>query len=179
MEERINVPQKIGWHFAGFSDGEGSFNVSLKKRDDYRLGWKVELSFNVSQKDKVILALFKEYLGCGTLRGRSDGVWYYEVTNIKDLSEKIVPFFEKFGFLSARKKEAFSKFKDILEIVKDGKHLTNKGLREIARLREQINEDNSKRKYNADEVKNSIKESSETIRQAPCESQGDDIVRSP
>jgi len=30
------VPQEKGWYLAGFVDGEGSFNVSLRKRNDYR-----------------------------------------------------------------------------------------------------------------------------------------------
>ena len=26
-----NFPENIGWYFAGFVDGEGSFNISLRK----------------------------------------------------------------------------------------------------------------------------------------------------
>ena len=177
-QKKIKVPPKIGWYLAGFADGEGSFNVSLRPRKDYRNKWKVRLSFNVSQKEKVILALFKRHLGCGTLRQRKDGVWYFEVTNINSLSEKVVPFFEKYRFLSQRKKKAFSKFKKILELVKEGKHLTKEGIEEIVKLREEINEDNSKRRYDKDYIISSLEESSETIRQA-SRKRDDDIVRSP
>ena len=177
-QKKVKVPPKIGWYLAGFADGEGSFNVSLRPRKDYRNKWKVSLSFNVSQKEKVILALFKRYLGCGTLRQRKDGVWYFEVTNINSLSEKVVPFFEKYRFLSQRKKKAFSKFKKILELVKEGKHLTKEGIEEIVKLREEINEDNSKRRYDKDYIISSLEESSETIRQA-SRKRDDDIVRSP
>ena len=75
------VPEKIGYYIAGFTDGEGSFNVSFRPRNDYKLPWKVSLSFNISQKDRSILELFKNYLQCGTLRNRKDGVVYYEVTD--------------------------------------------------------------------------------------------------
>ncbi len=177
-QKKVKVPPKIGWYLAGFADGEGSFNVSLRPRKDYRNKWKVSLSFNVSQKEKVILALFKRHLGCGTLRQRKDGVWYFEVTNINSLSEKVVPFFEKYRFLSQRKKKAFSKFKKILELVKEGKHLTKEGIEEIVKLREEINEDNSKRRYDKDYIISSLEESSETIRQA-SRKRDDDIVRSP
>ena len=177
-QKKVKVPPKIGWYLAGFADGEGSFNVSLRPRKDYRNKWKVSLSFNVSQKEKVILALFKRHLGCGTLRQRKDGVWYFEVTNINSLSEKVVPFFEKYRFLSQRKKKAFSKFKKILELVKEGKHLTKEGIEEIVKLREEINEDNSKRRYDKDYIISSLEESSETIRQASRKGD-DDIVRSP
>ena len=85
-------------YLAGFADGEGSFNVSFRKRKDYAMPWKVSLCFNVSQRDKVILALFKKHLKCGTLRGRKDGVWYYEVNNINAIEENVIPFFNQIWF---------------------------------------------------------------------------------
>jgi intein-encoded DNA endonuclease-like protein len=80
-----NIPIDIGNYIAGFTDGEGSFNVSIKKRLDYKESWKLTASFNISQKDRVILAWIKLILGCGTLRERNDGVVYYEVTNTSDI----------------------------------------------------------------------------------------------
>src|SRR3972149_2836878 len=79
------IPVKTGYYLAGFVDGEGSFNLSFRPRNDYQIPWKVSLCFNISQRDKVILALFKRHLKCGTLRERSDGVWYYEVNNFEAL----------------------------------------------------------------------------------------------
>ena len=51
-----NIPVDIGNYIAGFTDGEGSFNVSIKKRLDYKESWKLTASFNISQKDRVIHA---------------------------------------------------------------------------------------------------------------------------
>ena len=56
------IPDRIGYYLAGFADGEGSFNLSFRKRKDYSQPWKVSLCFNVSQRDRVILALFKRHL---------------------------------------------------------------------------------------------------------------------
>jgi LAGLIDADG endonuclease. len=67
------IPPRIGYYLAGFADGEGSFNVSFRRRHDYKMPWKISLCFNVSQRDKVILALFKRYLKCGTLRHAKTG----------------------------------------------------------------------------------------------------------
>ena len=89
------VSDRIGYYLAGFTDGEGSFNVSFRPRSDYSLPWNVSLCFNISQKDRVILALFKRYLGCGTIRGRPDGVWYYEVNNLNAIWDTVIPFFKK------------------------------------------------------------------------------------
>src|SRR3989338_6532392 len=120
---------RFGYYFAGFVDGEGSFNVSLKCNSSHQTGWQLEPSFNVSQKDRVILALLKQHLGCGTLRERPDGVVYYEVRNIRALQEVVVPFFERYRFLSASKKRNFSLFKRIVGLMAAQRHLTPDGLR--------------------------------------------------
>jgi hypothetical protein len=158
--------QEIGYYLAGFTDGEGSFNVSIRKRKDYKLSWKVSLCFNVSQKDKVILALFKRYLGCGRLRMRRDGIWYYEVNNFNAIWEKVIPFFKKYGFLSARMKRNFSKFCQIAEIVHRGDHLSEEGIKKILLLRKEMNSGGKKR-YKDEEILQKIQESSETIRRTP------------
>ena len=141
-----DVPPYIGWYIAGFVDGEGSFNVSFRPRGDYEMPWKVSLCFNVSQRDRVILALLKKHLACGTMRQRSDGVWYYEVNNLAAILANVIPFFSEFGFLSAKKKRDFAKFKQLAQIMKAGEHLTNEGIREIVRIRRDMN-DGGKRRY--------------------------------
>ena len=156
--------KEVGYYLAGFADGEGSFNVVFRPRKDYRIPWKISLCFNISQKDKVILTLFKRYLGCGSLRSRPDGVWYYEVNNFDIIWEKIIPFFKEYGFLSAKKKRDFSKFCRIAEIVKEGNHLTEAGIKKILELRRDMN-DGGKRKYDEKEILYKLQESSETTRQ--------------
>ena len=181
MDPRIvRVPPEIGYYLAGFADGEGSFNLSFRPRPDYAVPWKVTPSFNVSQKERVILALFKRYLGCGTLRDRPDGVWYFEVTNINAIVENVIPFFERFPFLSAKKKRDFSKFKQIVALMQGGKHLTKEGLREILAIRELMN-DGGKRRYPHADILETLIESSETICRASLslEHGDDEIVRSP
>lgn len=166
-----NISVSLGNYIAGFTDGEGSFNVSLKKRPDYNDQWKLTASFNISQKDRVILAKIKDTLGCGTLRERKDGVVYYEVTNIKSLYETIIPFFNRFQFLSGRKKRNFSIFKEIVKKMHNKDHLDHVGKKQILQLREKLNDDRGRnRRYNLTDV---YKEgSSETIRktlQGNCE----------
>lgn len=160
------IPRDIGYYLAGFADGEGSFNVSFRPRNDYRQPWKVSLCFNISQKDRVILALFKKHLKCGTLRGRPDGVWYYEVNNLTAIIENVIPFFERYRFLSAKKKRDFAKFVKIARLMQEGTHLTEEGLKEILQIRKTMN-DGGKRRYSDVEILKRFQpeESSETIRQ--------------
>jgi hypothetical protein len=160
------IPLNIGYYLAGFADGEGSFNISFRPRSDYRQAWKISLCFNISQKDKVILALFKQHLKCGTMRSREDGVWYYEVNNLNAIRENVIPFFKRFGFLSAKKKRDFAKFVQVAELMAANKHLTHEGVKEILEIRREMN-DGGKRRYDDAEILSKFQpeESSETIRQ--------------
>jgi hypothetical protein len=164
-----SVPAHIGHYLAGFADGEGSFNVSFRKRKDYEMPWNVSLCFNVSRKDKVILALFKRHLKCGTLRSRSDGVWYFEVNNLNAIIKHVIPFFDRFRFLSAKKKRDFAKFKTLAKLIEGGEHLSKAGISKILELRREMNDGGAgRRKYSDEEILDVFRsgESSETIRQA-------------
>lgn len=158
------IPRDIGHYLAGFTDGEGSFNVSFRPRSDYTFPWKVSLCFNISQRDPVILSLFKKHLQCGTMRQRKDGVWYYEVNNLKPILDNVIPFFRRFRFLSAKKKRDFAKFVAMARVMEDGRHLTREGLEEILTLRRGMN-DRTKRRYSDEIVLAEFEKSSETVRQ--------------
>ena len=149
------IPVETGWYLAGFTDGEGSFNVSFRPREDYQIPWKVSLCFNISQRDPVILALFKRHLQCGTMRQRRDGVWYYEVNNLTPVLENVIPFFDRFRFLSAKKKRDFAKFKRIAQLMREGKHRSREGIEEILKIRVDMN-DGGKRRYSEEEIRKKL-----------------------
>ncbi len=151
------IPVEIGNYFAGFVDGEGSFNVSLRKRNDSKVQWQVILTFNVSQKDITVLALLKHHLGCGRIDHRKDGVHQYIVQNHTALKEKVIPFFDRFGFLSGTKKRNYSLFSKIAKLVFANQHLTSEGLLEIVKLREDLNLGKGRtRKHNLTNFKESF-----------------------
>jgi len=174
------VPPEIGHYLAGFTDGEGSFNVSFRKRADYVMPWKVSLCFNVSQRDQTVLNVFREQLRCGTMRTRADGVWYYEVNTFTAIVENVIPFFDRFGFLSAKKQRDFAKFKQIARLIQEGRHLSREGIDEILAIRRDMNDGGAmRRKYSDDSITElfEVRESSETARQAPGILLVDDTVR--
>jgi LAGLIDADG endonuclease len=109
------------------------------------------------------------------LRSREDGIWYYEVNNFNSIIENVIPFFRKYGFLSAKKKNDFAKFQQVAELIKEKKHLTKEGIEKILLLRDQMN-NGGKHKFTSDFILKKLNESSETIRQTEIES-SDDIVR--
>jgi hypothetical protein len=164
------VPQEIGCYLAGFADGEGSFNVSFRPRSDDSFPWKISLCFNISQRDPVILSLYKRHLGCGTMRQRRDGVWYFEVNSLDAIRRNVIPFFRRFGFLSAKKKRDFAKFVELAEIMERGEHLTREGVERILDIRRDMN-DGGKRRYDDGRIVERMKawKSSETTRQTTPE----------
>lgn len=143
-----NIPEKHGYYITGFADGEGSFNVSFRLRTDYLIGWKITPVFNISQDEREILAWVKHILKCGTIRLRKDGVWMFEVQNQKALNEKILPFFDKFRFLSKKKKLQYQKFKKICKLLNQTSSNTYETIRQILILRNESNiKKSAKRKY--------------------------------
>ena len=181
MLDASQVPTDIGHYLAGFTDGEGSFNVSFRRRGDYAMPWKVSLCFNVSQRDQTVLRVFQEQQKCGTMRTRADGVWYYEVNTFTAIVENVIPFFDRFGFLSAKKRRDFAKFKQIARLIQEGRHLSREGIDEILAIRRDMNDGGAmRRKYSDDSILESfeVRESSETERQAPdVPHLADDTVR--
>ena len=178
-----SIKPEQGWYLSGFADGEGSFNVSLRRRPDHTMRWQVILTFNVSQKEEYILAMFKKVLGCGRLQARSDGIYYFNVTNPLSIIEKVIPFFNRFPFWSHRKKKNFAIFKEIAKLVNDKQHLNSVGLKEIIQLRERLNEGRGRtRKHDLKEYDASLQENPQRLYARPrkfrSETNEDDIVRS-
>ena len=162
MSNKNQIPSNIAWYLSGFVDGEGSFNISFRKKSDYRIGWQPVLSFNVSQRERTILALMKRHFKCGIIKSRKDGVHSYDVTNPKALQENIIPFFKKYNFLSQRKKYNFSLFQKAVKLMAEKRHLEPAGLKDLVNIREKINPGAGRtRKYSKQDI---LLESSETIR---------------
>ena len=166
QQERLEkIPASTAYYFSGFVDGEGSFNVALIPRKEYRFGWKIYLTFNVAQKDPTTLKLIQKYFGIGRLEQRKDGVWNYSVNDYKSLNNIVIPFFERYPFLSKLKRKNFTIFKEIVEVIGRDGHFTRNGLEQVIMLREKLNEGKGrKRRYSIVDYKKS-QESSETIRQ--------------
>jgi hypothetical protein len=150
------IPADLGWYLAGFTDGEGSFNVSTVNRNkDFQTGWKIVLTFNISQRDHSVLHLFRETLGCGTLRDRGDGIGYYDVRRVDDLLKIVIPFFERFPLRSVSKKHQFEVFREIAQCVARGDHHTRQGMEKIFLLRQGVHVAR-RRKYTLEQILNTF-----------------------
>ena len=97
LESRCSLePQWI----VGFVDGEGCFSVSIHRNPYVRKtrGWQIHPVFQVYQHERhrAVLEELTAFFGCGSIRpkGPTSSVLTYAVDGLRDLEEKVVPFFE-------------------------------------------------------------------------------------
>jgi hypothetical protein len=134
-----------GW-IVGFVDGEGCFSVSIIKNSTTKNGWQLFPEFVVTQGIKSINALeaIKKYFGCGNIYvnrrkdNHKENLCRYCVRSVHDLSEKIIPFFQK-NQLQTAKQSDFEKFVRIVGMVKEKKHFARSGMKKIAYIIQEMN----------------------------------------
>jgi LAGLIDADG endonuclease len=149
QQERLVVeaiPSSLGSFLSGFALGEGSFMIVCRRRGDYGRKWKLSAAFNVSQHDPAPLELFRETLGCGSLRRAGNDGWYWEVNRLSDIARLIVPFFERFP-LVGQKANDFGLFKNAVALLSKPVVSDTDYVR-IILLRERMNR-GGKRRYSA------------------------------
>lgn len=138
-----HVPIEKGSYIAGFVDGEGRFYISVRKRQDYRTGWKFSLNFNISNADKAVLQQCRKYLQCGKVRTikKNEKVFYiFEVSDQHLLRTMIIPFFTRFNFLSDKKKAEFRIFDQALHFMEQTSVCDHDTLEKFLEYRRQLNE---------------------------------------
>ena len=129
-------------YIVGFVDGEGCFSISLNKNDnripEVRLLFEIELR----EDDEPILREIQKALDCGRiyrLEYERYAKWRphvkLKVSNFKDISTKIIPFFEKYP-PQAKKRFQFERFCQVAELIKTKKHLTLEGIEQIKALKQ-------------------------------------------
>jgi len=144
------LPADLGNWVAGFVDGEGSFNVPIRRLRSGSMPFRISLSFNVSQLGSEEPLLLRDVFGAGTVRGRGDGVYYYEVTTVRELVGRIFPFFEHFPLRGAKRFD-LERFRSITALIQSGRHLTPEGFEEILLVRAPMNR-GGKRRRSDDEL---------------------------
>ena len=117
----------------GFTEGEGSFYISLVKNSRLKTGVDVRLGFVLTQhsRDQALLIGLESFFGVGKFYLRSNLLaGDFKVTRLEDLNEKIIPFFKKYSFLGA-KFVSFEQLCLVADLMKAKDHLTEEGLKKI------------------------------------------------
>jgi len=139
-QQESNMQSISDDYLTGFVEGEGCFYVGFSKRKDLPLRWQIITEFHLSQNPggKKVLETFIKRLGCGYIKlnhpgSKRDKTFVLIIKNRKDLSQKLIPFFEK-NHLQTSKFEDYLIFKKTLELIERKEHLTKDGFRKIVNL---------------------------------------------
>jgi hypothetical protein len=124
---KIMTTQLHAQWIVGFVDGEGCFNLDVHQKDDMR--WKLQMQpeFTVVQNevDVQLLYAFKDFFGCGSVgvnrRDKHGTRYHYRVKSVKDLNEKIIPFFDRHS-LKTKKKIEYIRFRRICLLMNQEYH---------------------------------------------------------
>jgi len=127
------------WFITGFTDGDGSFSVSIAKKKS-GTGWKIQPIFTIGLdiKDLDILVQFKTFFNAGKIYTSKRGIVYFTIGSTKDLIKHVLPHFDKYPLLSLKLKD-YLVFKEILILMEKGEHNSLPGLLKIFSLRANLN----------------------------------------
>ena len=118
------------WFLTGFSDAESNFTVRIIKSNSVKVGWTVQLVFQIGlhQRDFNLLEKIRTFWGVGEIYHKEESS-NYMVQSLKGL-KVIVNHFDKYPLLT-KKLEDFKLFSQIVTLVNQKEHLTISGLHKI------------------------------------------------
>jgi len=127
-------------YVVGLTDGEGSFTVYIRppKKEHGSKSYRVECHYYVKlrEDDLPLLKKVKEFFKVGRIsfqketRPNHQDSYRYEVTNLKEISDVIIPFFDK-NLLQSKRLIDYKLFKRIVKATLNKKHQKNSGLHKI------------------------------------------------
>ena len=107
------------WFITGFTDGDGSFSVSIAKKKSGS-GWKIQPLFTIGldPKDLDLLVQIKAYFKVGKIYTSARGIVYYTVGSTKDIIKYILPHFDKYNLVTLKIKD-YLVFKNIVLLIEE------------------------------------------------------------
>jgi hypothetical protein len=148
QQERLSVEEEKAWFVAGVIEGEGSMCISIKKHLSSKHGFLVDPEFFVYQhrNRRSLLELVQEYFGTGRIHPKPGNVdvLVYAITSRRSISERVIPFFDRYMIYSARRADIL-RYKEALQLFEQGLHRTREGLVHIVRLAYAMNHDGKQR----------------------------------
>jgi len=138
----VKLPLQIEpqW-IAGFAEGEACFSISINSSKSHKLGYVVYLRFRITQhsRDVLLINSLVNFFGCGKVEQDPRGsAVSFVVQKISDITEKIIPFFDKYPLKGTKAKD-FEDFKKAASLMQSKAHLTQEGFEEICKIRSGMN----------------------------------------
>lgn len=128
------------WFVTGFTDGEGSFSISITPKNTRKVGYNVKIFFliNLHLKDLILLKSIESFLGVGCVYIKKPGNIATYMVQSKDELEIIIKHFNNYPLISSKFAD-FLLFKQAFEVFKNKEHLTPTGLRNIVAIKASAN----------------------------------------
>lgn len=130
---------------SGFTSGEGSFQVDIKKNKTLKAWSQVLLRFSIGQqaRDEQLLRSFIDFWDCGFVQKKINKKYnkeYFEfrVEKFADIDTKIIPFFVKYPIVGQKQLD-FQDFCKVAKLMKEKAHITTEGFNEIRKIKEGMN----------------------------------------
>lgn len=160
--QRKGYRDKFGYYLAGFVEGEGSFTIAIKWNNNMAHGIALDPVFSLTQHEsgRHILEATKEFFKAGTIKPKSgnEKVLVFNIYNRKTIKEKVLPFWEKYGYMFSGKQETFDNYKKIILLLENKHHKTKEGLLECLEYAYKMNSQakGKKRKFTLNQIKEKL-----------------------
>lgn len=133
-------------YIVGLVDGEGCFCISISKHKTNKIGFEVRPMFEIEMisEDKPLLEKIQKSFNCGRIYNLNYDRYgwrshvKYAVKSQKDIKDKVIPFFKK-NRLESKKRKDFDYFCQAFEVIKNRKHLTEKGIASLREIQSKMN----------------------------------------
>ena len=126
-------------YITGFTDGEGCFTVGISSDSKYKTGYRVKATFQIGLhvNDSALLEQIKLFFGVGNVTKLGVESVQYRVSGLDDLNI-IINHFNNYPLLT-QKYYDYLLFKEVISLMKEGKHLTLEGLNSIVSIKATLN----------------------------------------
>lgn len=121
------------WNVAGWYDAEGTFGLIFEKDPTRPLGWSITQHL----RDRWLMECLKNHFKVGNVY-HDRNTYVYKVTNVKDISQVMIPFFSQYPITGTKNKD----FKDLCKaanIINHSEHLTPKGKEDLLNIKKGMN----------------------------------------
>ena len=127
------------YYLTGFTDGEGCFYVSVSSNPRYKTAYRVKAVFHIGVhiRDLALLEQIQLFFGVGTISKLAAESVQFRVSGSENL-KVIINHFDKYPLLT-NKQSDYLLFKQVVNDMDKGKHLTVEGLNKIMSIKAVMN----------------------------------------
>jgi hypothetical protein len=142
MYSNFNYPSTIGlnpYYVTGFTDGEGCFYVGVSSNPRYKTAYRVKAVFHIGVhiRDLALLKEIQLFFGVGTISKLGAESVQFRVSGSENL-KVIMNHFDKYPLLT-NKQSDYLLFKQAVNDMEQGRHLTVEGLNKIMSIKAVMN----------------------------------------